>query len=430
MTALLDDIARWATTVTAEQLGAGALHAARRAVIDNVAVSLAGSERLGPHASESLATATSSDATIWSSGATSAPPSAALVNRARGDALELAAGPECVAAAIAAGESADATMDDVLAAVVVAAEVDDYFRTWLLEGLERHGLHPPAFVGAVAAASAAARLMDLGPDAYAGALAAASALSPVSPYVAFSRGASGKTLYGAWSQMLGVQAAMWAASGMIGSVAAWEGPRGIGRAIEDSPGGIRLPAFQPTGAAIARVTFKAFPCSRATHSALTALDRLQPLDAAAIARIDVWTYPYAVSVSARSDGDTVIGAQTSIPHTLALKLVFGDLEPGVAFSADRLADPRVRDLASRIAIAVDPTLPASGPRLRRARIRVSSRDGRVAEAVSTAKWGPDAPATDDELLERASRLTSRSLPGRLWHAPRDAPIRSLIHAHG
>lgn len=382
-------------------------HAARRLLLDQMGIACAGRLHAGTHPTiaPALGQTGAPQGTLWFDGRTVLAPYAGLVNRSVGDGLELAAGPECVAASVAAAEVADATVGDVLRAIAIASEVEEYLRGWLMTALERHGLHPPVVLGTMAAAVAAAWLLEPTPDVITAALTTAAALTPTSPYRAFSRGSSGKTLYGGWSQMLGVWSALWARAGVAGPASVLEGSRGIAQAWLDAGGAVTPPPFDPDGRAVTRVTFKPYPCNRACHAALTALAQIGPVDVDDVEEIAIWTYPYAVALDARSTGDAPIAAQLSIRTTTALALTFGGLEPD-SYAAARLADPRVVGLAARTTVHVDPGLVSDGPRVRRARVRLSLTGGHVREAEAEPLWGPTRPATDDDLRDRFRRFTA------------------------
>lgn len=405
-----------------------ARHAARRLLMDQIGISIAGHDRLGRHPTEVLAARMTGrpGATLWSTGRMAHAPYAALANRCAGDELELTAGPECVAAAVAAAETADATMRDLLDAICVAAQVEEYLRGWLLLPMERHGLHPPAALAAVASASAVARLLQMPVDRCAGTLAAAVALAPQSAYVAFSRGASGKTIYGGWGQMLGLWSAMLSQAGTTGAATALEGNRGVAQALLDAGGPVTPPPFDPDGLAVARVPFKAYPCNRASHAALTAIDSLPTLPADDIAGVSILTYPYAVDLDRRSHGDAPIAAQVSIRTTVALRLLHGRLEPGRAFAPERLADPRVGSLVEAITVDTLPGMDDDAARVRLARVEVRMRDGRHHAAETEARWGAQAPASDAELRSRFEHHTAHHRPFDPWTADDSSSVRSLL----
>ena len=264
-----------------------------------------------------------------------------LRNRFAGDDLELTAGPEIGAAGVAAAEVADATLGELFVAMAVASELENYLRGWLQMAVERHRLHPPALFGAFAATAVASKLLALDRDTFAGALAAGLALTPQSPYASFSAGATGKWLYGAWSQRLGVQCALWARAGMTGALSTLEGPRGVAQAFlhDRSP----APEFHPDGWAIENVTFKPFPCSRACHPALTATEQLVqlgPLEPDLIERIDIWSYPFSVDLEEQSTKANSIASQMSISAMVAQTL--GTAAPITVSREGSSGLPRIR----------------------------------------------------------------------------------------
>ncbi len=427
---LLHEIADWMHCARSGGVAVppSARHASRRVLLDQVGIARAGAARFGPHPvrDDRVFLAGEPPATDWHAGRKVYAPYAALANRCAGDQLELTAGPECVAAAVAAAEIGDATVGDLLRAVALGASLDDYLRGWLGEAVERHGLHPPAVIGTVVAAAVSGWLLELDPVRLAGAMASAACLTPHSPYSAFSHGASGKTIYGGWSQMLGVSCALWARHGMVGPGSALEGSRGLAQALLDAPGGVAPPPFRPDGWPVERVAFKYFPCNRACHPALSALDAVRPIDPAAVESIQVRTYALAVELDRRSRGRSAIAAQMSLRWSLALALVHGDLANDWAYREEVLGSTAVRDLAARITVEPEPRYSAGGQRIRRAAVRVTLSDGRALEAESGARWSTDAPATDQELRERFARLTRGLSTFDPWSSPETQPVRTLL----
>ena len=365
------------------------------------------------------ASASPPHASVWATGTRVHWTDAVLANRYAGDDLELTAGPEIGAAGVATAELVDATLGELDAAIAVACDVEEYLRGWLQKGAESHGLHPPALLGAISAAAVSARLFGLDRERFAGALAAGAALAPVSPYVAFSRGASGKRLYGAWSQMLGARLADAARYGVAGPATVVEGPRGIGQALLDSRGPLAPPRFDPDGRAVERVTFKAYPCSRACHAALTAIEALGPVDPETVDTVDVWSYPFSVELDRRALGRGPIAAQMSLPRTVALFLVLGELRYG------ELDGPAVRRLAERVRVHEEVTVPGA-PRIRRARVRLTLKDGRVLDQAAEAKWSASRPATEAELRERFLELTAGRHALDPWPHPDGTKITWLL----
>lgn len=433
------ELAEWAAGVSKESIPASALHAARRLLVDRLAISLGGYRLIGPHPTCHLAQQMEGRpaATIWSTGREAFAPYAALANGSAGDILELEAGPDCTESAFAAAEIADATLGDLLAALAIAGEVAGYMRRWLSEPMERHGLHHPAALGAYSSATASGRLLGLSSAQLAGALASAGALAPQAPYGAFSAGATGKTLYGGWPHLVGLWSCLWATQGIAGPATLLEGPQGIAQAMLDAVGAVVPSPFQPAsnGWEIENVTFKPFPCNRASHPALTALSRMGALNPNEIESVRVDTYPYAVELDRRSRGNSPIAAQVSVRKTVSLYLALGGLEPGHSHTPANLADPLVTDLAGKVTVELDPAYSGEGPRVRGALVTVKLKDGRILEErTNEPKWGSSNPATDAELADRFHRLVAGSaspiplLKMDLWECPQDTPIRMLVRS--
>ena len=188
------------------------------------------------------------------------------------------------------------------------------------------------------------------------------------------------------------------------------------------------PPFAPDGAAITRVAFKPYPCNRASHAALTALDQGLPDSVATddIAAIDILTYPYAVDLDRRSHGHSPIAAQLNIRTTVALRLVLGALEPGRAFTAAHLANPLVSSLAARTTVGVLPGSDDGGPRRRVARVTLTLGGGGSIRLEAEARWSANRPATDAELRARYDTFTKHALIVDPWQADDSTPIRSIV----
>ncbi|MEI6876382.1 MAG: MmgE/PrpD family protein, partial [Spirochaetota bacterium] len=259
------EIAEWATGLVLAELSPTVLAAARRLLVDRLGVGLGGSRLLPPHPTLKLAETMRGipSATVLSSGKAAFAPYAVLANGCAGDSLELGAGPDCVEAALAAAEVADASLGELLAALVVAAEISGYLRRALGLGLEEGGLHPPAALGSLPAAAAVGRLLGFDAETLGKAITAAASLTPMSPYGVFSSGAPSKTLYGGYPQFLGYWSCLFAERGVGGPATILEGRKGLAQAIAVD---LEMPPFEaPSGYEIEKVLFKAFGACRACH---------------------------------------------------------------------------------------------------------------------------------------------------------------------
>ena len=92
--------------------------------------------------------------------------SAILWNRLVGDPQELHAGPECIAAAVAAAEARDRTLGELLDAIVVGCGVGSWHRDAVGAAMEEAGIHTPGALAPVAAAAAVGRLEGSAPETW------------------------------------------------------------------------------------------------------------------------------------------------------------------------------------------------------------------------------------------------------------------------
>ncbi len=302
-------------------------------------------------------------------GASTAPLTGAILwNRMVGDALELHAGPECVAAAVAAAEALDRPLAELLDALTVGCGVGAFVRDRYGPLMEPAGVHAPGATAPLPAAAAVGRLARLAPDAMAAALRRADAALPAHPYRAFAEGNPVKLLYGAWGQALGAAAV-------------------LDPAFPEPPAAPRSPG-ERFEAAVPRVQPKKHPGSRAIQPALEALEALGADDGGSII---VETYPFSTTVSGWAEPVRApIAAQMHIPSAVALFLKRQPLE-----AADFAEFEAVREAAGRVRV-VSRNFGPPGVRVRRARVTIA---GRTAEADSP--W-PDEVA----IRERFQRFTA------------------------
>ncbi len=265
-------------------------------------------KRIDPHPSfvcSELDGKVSGDALVWFDGRRTDRAHAALVNGTIAHHAELDdgnpraglhGGVTVIPAAIAVAETANSSGADLIDAIAFGYAAAVAYGQPLLETIERHRLHPPAMVGCFGAAAAAARLLGLDDETTAGAISLAGTLMPVAPFESFTRGGAVKDLYGGYPAYVGVRAAELAQNGI-------QGPKAFFASAELDPNEVD------------HVYIKPWASCRSTHAALTAFEKLLPLERS-VASIHVETYRFAAELSADADPTTAIGAKTSIPHAL------------------------------------------------------------------------------------------------------------------
>jgi 2-methylcitrate dehydratase PrpD len=157
---------------------------------------------------------------------------------------------------------------------------------------------------------------------------------------------------------------------------------------------------------ITRNYFRLYACCNPIHPALDclreALAALRPLPEQ-IERIDVATYRFA-SVMRNPEPLNYFAAKYSLPHAAAVMVVKGNA--GYAELDDgALHDPMITALRRRVHVVEDPAMSALAPRLRRARVTVTLRDGRrAAHACDSHRGDFKRPFAEAEIREKFREL--------------------------
>lgn len=235
------------------------------------------------------------------------------------------------------------------------------------------------------------------------------------------------TKYGMYSTMseVGINAALLAQRGFEGDRTILDGDRGFWRMM-----GSRSCEWGALTDGLGErfmgdeTSFKLFP---ACHWAMPALDLFASLQrdcgltADQIDAVDILVPEGAITKFMDSPAvDTVVDGQFSIPHLIALAAVYG--EPSADWhSPAAIADPRLREFASRVRVA---TNEAAKPEMRRLLIEhghceivptvVTVHSGEQmwtagADHAHGDGWAEGSTANDDELRSKARRLCSGSL---------------------
>src|SRR5258705_961123 len=176
-TRVADAIAGFATGLTFKDLPAAAIEAAKRSILDTLAVSVAGTRsRTGQSAINAFANGAGGTATVMGTKFMAHPSLAALVNGTLGHALDFddvwadddgvvawRGHPSvCVLPAVlAAGEPEGCDGATALLAYIIGVEIAGKLGTVFGPHLGRAGFHPTAIVGTLGAAAAVARVIKM-----------------------------------------------------------------------------------------------------------------------------------------------------------------------------------------------------------------------------------------------------------------------------
>ncbi|GAA4231943.1 MmgE/PrpD family protein [Actinomadura meridiana] len=392
-----------------DPLPAEVAHAARRLVVDYLAATIAGTTQpvarmVWRHVHDSYPGA---QATIVGGGPATAP-GAALANGTAAHALELDDGytpgashpsASTLPAVLALAERERSDPARTLAAVAVAVEVACRVAAAAHPATWRRGFHNTPLAGVFGAAAGCAVLLRLPAEDAASAFGLAGShaggLSEFLPH-----GSPVKRLHAGMAARDGLLSALLAAEGISGPPTVLEGSQGYFAAFagnEWDPG-VLLDGLGERWM-MRRTSVKPYPCCRHVHGAVDAVLKLRAdhdLDPATVTGIEVDTYTVAAYYDG-TDAGTLLGAQMSMPYTVAAALCDGKL--GLAqFSPERRRAADVNRLMAAVQVRVDDELDGLYPERRPAVVRIRRSDGPELSLRVDQPYGEPSNPVDDEAL--------------------------------
>ena len=409
--------------VATAEVPAAARAAARGAVQDTVGVALAGAGEPAARIVQRVLAADGGPGPSTVLGAGSAGPSpAALANGTAAHALDFddmcwvtLAHPSAplVAAALAAGEAADASGRTLLDAYVVGFEVEAALGAVMNPTHYERGWHGTATIGTIGAAAAAARVLGLDAEATARALAiAASEASGLKE----NFGTMVKPLQGGLAARNGVLAALLARDAFTASPRAIDGPQGFlvamqsaGRDLSGSVDALGRRWEIVEGG----ITVKLYPSCAATHPTIdTLLDlrREAGIDPVRVEAVEVDVDPVVPTVLIHDRPATGLEGKFSLQYCAAAALAFGRV--GIdTFEPDAMRAPAVERLVPRVTMRADDRLGRDAPPLTEARVTVRLAGGWTLErSVRGARGYPERPASPAQLDEKFLACARRIVP--------------------
>lgn len=400
--ALLSSLAQY-QRVSRNQLPAPVVDAAKRAIVDWFAVTLAG---MADAQTRSLAVAArrwqSEGRALTLDGHRMAPAPAALINGAAAHTLDfddfhiaslLHPGAPTFAAVLALGYGHGLSGTRMLAAFAAGFEVGARLG---LEGvgerLAARGWHPTSILGHLSAVAGAAAILELNPKQFISAIGLAAAQTGGLMSLA---GSFAKPVAVGKAAMNGVLAAEMAAVGITA-------PDGL---LDDPVRGLFGTLLQEPRAAVARFdtnwlvlenTYKPYPSCQLTHAAHeAALEASRSRRGRMPDAVVLTVHPLAPVIACHQSPRTVLEARFSLPYNVAIGLQ-GRRAVLAEFSDQGLSDPERQALAGRVRVITDP-----GVARWSARLGVEYPDGTTSSAdISAALGSLDRPMEWADLEEK------------------------------
>ena len=425
-------MAQWVSGLRYEDIPEKVREAARQFILDNFGCQIAGATLPWSQSYYDVIRRTRSGthSTVAYFGDKLSPDDAAFVNSTFNHANETDdthlkspthPGGIAVPAALAMAEYAKADGEKLLVAVVAAYEIQIRISWACSPFLIYRGHHPPVGVGPFGAASASAVLMGFDAETTLNALAIAGSHS--AGLIEYTKtGGSVKRIHSAIPTQAGVRAALFAEAGITGPHSILEGEKGFCKVFAGEYDLNRLTEGLGTHYHMLDNALKPSSCCHLIHAALDALDQVrekQPLTPEQVRSIRVYTNsePILSHIGSITEPDDILGAQFSLPFSLAMRLHHGGrgVNGGNGFwdyPKVNLKDPKLLETARKVKCVV-----AKNNEWERvdkgAGIEIETTDGRqIKDIVPFSKGLPENPLTKDEVREKFRSLVDPILPGQ------------------
>jgi 2-methylcitrate dehydratase PrpD len=326
----------------------------------------------------------------------------------------------------------------LIEAIVAGYETNICLARACAPDLRNRGFHPTSAVGPFGAAMATGKLRDLSASQIADALGiAASAAGGLFAFV--NGGADIKRLHAGHASREGIQAALLAELGVNGPPNVVEARDGFMQAFafgrSDKARAITLPPDAAFG--ITDCYIKPYACCRHIQPAVEALFGLmndEKIDEREIKHVDVETYRIAAE-HAHTGWDDYASAQLSFPYLMGLAARFRGIKVH-HFNAETRRDPAFGEFARRLTITAPPEIDGLYPKLRPARVTVTTDRGTFVRQADEALGSRIVPLDDAGLTQKfldnvepvLGEARAKALVQQLWDVEAIGDIRPLVES--
>ena len=278
-------------------------------------------------------------------------------------------------------------------------------------GMFKRGYHNQGTTGAVAAAAAAARLLDL--DARRTMHALGLGASQAAGLMAVQEGANAKAFHSGRAAQSGVYAALLARAGYTGIEDVFDAEYGafFSTLVESHSPDALTRGLGTTWETLA-VGYKLSPASNGSISAMDTLDRIMRKHDLAAADVERITASVSTNTLDHCGWDFdpsalkgVLAAQMNLRYGLAAMAIDRAATPA-QYSEERIKRADVTAFLPRIEVNVNPAYDAD-PALRLAcRLQVQSRGQTFVDETLYRRGGPEDPVSPEDLERKFATLTS------------------------
>ena len=354
-------------------------------------------------------------------GGTGSPTNAALINGTLSHALDFDdthfahighPSVAVVSAALAISQHVDTSVPDMIDAALIGAESSVHVGLWLGRDHYQIGYHQTATAGAFGATIAAARLLKLSDAQIRAALGLASTMASG---LKSQFGTMGKPLNAGLAARCGVEAALWAQSGMTSADDGLEGPLGFG---ETHHGQHNLTNIGQGAWQMETVSHKFHACCHGLHAMLEALADVS-VETETIQSVHVTTHPRWLTVCNIAEPRTGLECKFSYSQTAAMALSginTGDIEQ---YNDGAAKDQSLNRLAQKVAVTGDETLSEMQSKVR---IVTDVNDHTVTHDLAAPM---PLSVRKQKLLKKANGLVGSAVASALWAAVQGEDLKTF-----
>ncbi len=417
MPSLSHKMAEFAINLKYEDIPTEAIHEAKRFLLDSVGCALAATKNEDMQAmyrfTEKLGG--TPEATIIGTGDKTNAPNATLMNCLLTRALDYndiywendpAHPSDIIGAALAAAEANGKNGRDALIAIVIAYELNLRWCHAAEPGVREVGWHHATLTQFVSPL-AAGRMYDLDINQMVAAVGISGSSHFTLGGVVAGHLTNMKNTADPLASQAGVIAAMMAQEGYEGPVEVIEGKEGLIEVLSNvnwRPD--RLLKDLGEDFMITQGGYKAFPTEALTHQPISAALQVcheHNIVAEDVAEILVETTTRGADIlsdPSKFAPKTKETADHSLPYVIAAAVADGAVLPS-SFSDEKLRDARILGLLAKINVIADPDIDALFPKIKRARVSITTLEGNTHTAqVDYAKGSPQNPLSDEELIAK------------------------------
>jgi 2-methylcitrate dehydratase len=406
-------MSRWAADLRYEDIGADAVHEAKRYLLDSLGCALGGYQQEDvAHALEVLdEIAGTGPATVIGSGRSMDVVSAALANALMVRVMDYndiywqqdpSHPSDIIPAAIAGAERQRLNGRELIVGIVLGHELEMRLCEAAFPGIRERGWHHAtltAFVSPVVAG----RMLGLGWEQIQHAMGISASRHVTMGAVTAGKLTMMKNTVDPMATQSGVLAALLAEKGFTGPEHVVDGKEGLVHVMGPEWKLEVLTEGLGESWRIERCGMKAFPTEALTHAPISAvLDLVLQHDLAPddIATVRIRSLARAADILAdpsKYDPRSKETADHSLPYVIAAAIVDRQVTPR-QFEMDRILDDGIRAQLNKVEVIADPGIERDFPRLQRVHVTILTVDGRqLVRELDYPKGDPRNPLTDGEI---------------------------------